>query len=377
MQQHILLTLQLICCISLLLPFVMIIMFTLVKNNYCTIFYTMPNSAIERELLKSKIYGHLRRMYVLLWNVSITTALYAYSSATYNTAIFHCIQLITIILLYTVGLMNPGRIKVKQALFEDLDEEQESLVRPKDLNDFKAKFATYGYIRMFVENAENISIPTAIKTLCSKYVSFDNTVQINWDEDEGENVPSAFCWRCTMIRPFRSKHCYDCDACVARFDHHDVHIGNCVGVRNHRYYLLWIIVGCICYNWSLVMLFDLMINNSSVLNIFGWILIVFLSLVVSFLAITRIILLLLQICFISQNKTVYEVLKPQVLIRALTENYYQPQQNQSMELDTMTEEEKMYFEKYYDAGFVRNWKNFLGGYKMDTYLFGNDIICKL
>ena len=42
-------------------------------------------------------------------------------------------------------------------------------------------------------------------------------VNIKIDPDR---APTNFCWRCKFVRPLRSKHCYDCDKCVAKFDHH-------------------------------------------------------------------------------------------------------------------------------------------------------------
>ncbi|KAK9450767.1 uncharacterized protein V1518DRAFT_411652 [Limtongia smithiae] len=51
-----------------------------------------------------------------------------------------------------------------------------------------------------------------------------------------------FCIQCYTRRPLRSKHCRVCGKCVARMDHHCPWINNCVGLRNHRSFLLYVIL---------------------------------------------------------------------------------------------------------------------------------------
>ncbi|XP_028112783.1 probable protein S-acyltransferase 17 isoform X2 [Camellia sinensis] len=79
-------------------------------------------------------------------------------------------------------------------------------------------------------NAENVS----------QYLSaypYDNAIYLEKE-----------CSTCKILKPARSKHCSICDRCVARFDHHCGWMNNCIGERNTRYFmafLLWHFLLCI------------------------------------------------------------------------------------------------------------------------------------
>ena len=48
------------------------------------------------------------------------------------------------------------------------------------------------------------------------------------------------CFTCKVIVLPRSRHCNICQVCVDRFDHHCQWLNNCVGSRNHGYFLVFI-----------------------------------------------------------------------------------------------------------------------------------------
>ena len=67
--------------------------------------------------------------------------------------------------------------------------------------------------------------------------------------------PVLLCPDCEIIRTSRSRHCSICNKCVERFDHHCPWINNCVGTRNHGYFM--------CFLMSVPVLLVLVIGTVS------------------------------------------------------------------------------------------------------------------
>ena len=53
--------------------------------------------------------------------------------------------------------------------------------------------------------------------------------------------PIQLCPDCLVIRTPRSRHCSTCNRCIERFDHHCPWINNCIGQRNHIYFIWFLI----------------------------------------------------------------------------------------------------------------------------------------
>ncbi|XP_055516208.1 palmitoyltransferase ZDHHC12-A isoform X4 [Leucoraja erinacea] len=53
-----------------------------------------------------------------------------------------------------------------------------------------------------------------------------------------------------LKQPMRSKHCQSCQHCVRRYDHHCPWIENCVGERNHRFFMLYLISQLTVLLWA-------------------------------------------------------------------------------------------------------------------------------
>ena len=55
--------------------------------------------------------------------------------------------------------------------------------------------------------------------------------------EQNEFSIDQFCTACIIRKPLRSKHCSDCDRCVAKFDHHCPWVDNCIGQYNLKYFV--------------------------------------------------------------------------------------------------------------------------------------------
>ena len=69
----------------------------------------------------------------------------------------------------------------------------------------------------------------------------------NEEEKKNQELPSVLIYRkcdtCNIMRPPGASHCKMCDNCVMGFDHHCVFISNCVGKRNRKYFVLFLVYG--------------------------------------------------------------------------------------------------------------------------------------
>ena len=99
---------------------------------------------------------------------------------------------------------------------------------------FAACFTLCTYFYTITMTADPGFIPKSSSRGQTKKIIDDLVEHSAFDE-------AHFCTLCMIRKPLRSKHCRRCNRCIAREDHHCPWVDNCVGVNNHKQFILYVI----------------------------------------------------------------------------------------------------------------------------------------
>ena len=188
----------------------------------------------KKEEVQAFFYGS--QIFVYIFHVFIIAACILYDTNLKHHILNHdylyCLTLLilTIAELYLLRIagQNPGIVAVSKN--NDLDEES---IEMADLTQDRGSF---------VDDKANIKPRT----------SADINPSIDRSTLLFDTMPlprRRYCELCRIEQPYRTKHCSQCEACVAKYDHHCFWIGGCVGELNLRKFFTMLVVQNITYVW--------------------------------------------------------------------------------------------------------------------------------
>lgn len=79
-----------------------------------------------------------------------------------------------------------------------------------------------------------------------------DTEELDFEGNDRDRY-KKFCRKCSAFKPVRAHHCSICGRCVIKMDHHCPWVNNCVGVGNHKLFLLFCFYVFVTCSYSLLL----------------------------------------------------------------------------------------------------------------------------
>lgn len=112
--------------------------------------------------------------------------------------------------------------------------------------------ASYNNVEEIKAKAERDMKRRILKSKSFSDMKKRETMKLTADEETGLQTEEkedfytkvqkeSYCFKCQRIKPPRAHHCKVCNTCVLRMDHHCPWVANCVGLKNQKYFILFLL----------------------------------------------------------------------------------------------------------------------------------------
>eukprot|EP00375_Theileria_parva_P003187 XP_765868.1 hypothetical protein [Theileria parva strain Muguga] len=113
------------------------------------------------------------------------------------------------------------------------------------------------FLKLYTLRILNKSDPGVIPSHTGLSEYLETNVQAKLINVNGYDFLQKWCQKCKIYRPPRAKHCYICNRCIRRFDHHCYFLSNCIGHNNYKKFVFFIFLIMVIKEYSFVLLFKI------------------------------------------------------------------------------------------------------------------------